>query len=1204
MVQTSSSLTVRTPDLRRQGEAARSFVLCLLGLTLLFPAVWPSVQAHPELSAQRIAGQSVVSELKGDQMHLYEVPLNADQFIEVMVEQIGVNLRITLLDPNGRTIVEADAHRGLRGLESLCALAANPGRYQVKVEAVRKLAAPGKYRLSIAAPRAATAEDEARVKAQSFFVEANSLRQKNDLAGWAQARKLYQQAAEQWEVIGDTPRQALALRMLSALSGRYAVNARLFSMGQQAVAEAELAVKLYRSLGDRSGEAHSLFTMGEAWRWAMHEPERARECYEQALSITREIGERLIEGLLWKSLAQLALEQNKTQQALDFALRSLEALQFTDEPNDIAHSFVQLRQICDDLKDPSQVVAALQKARQLYPGTNYLEPARNVLNGIENEARALKNLSLENFTLGKLQKAIEQSYEAMLIWRKLGNRVQEADAMLILADSYRETGDGRQALDLSEQAAELFRAAGDRIGEIKALLTSGNAFLLLKEYDAALNRYEQVITLNQKLGELSHEANAKCQMAATYRSLGDHSKSVEAYLSCLSLARAAKVLPLEALTLHNLGWTYLSKQDYVKAKEHHEQALQIYREYNDLVGQSNALRGLGQTYSALGHTSKAIELHRQAIELAQTARDLNKETMAYYGLARAYADANQLRLARESLEQALKSHENIRADLLNWEARASYLSTMYQRYEFYIDLLMRMHEQHSDRGHDVEAFEASEKSRARSLLELLSSARTDLRQNAPAELVAREARLQEQINETLMALRKAALPSEQVVELSRRLTNLRIEWRQARSELYKATPQLTALEEAKPLSLAEIQRHLDDETMLLEYSLGVERSHLWMVTRDSIRSFALPKSDFINQQARQAHQFLSDQQPQKAGESFTQWRARVNNSRDQLPSLIVQLSRSVLGPVETLLGQKRLVIVADGALQYVPFGALMIHSKPLIVNHEIIHLPSASTVALLRSKPNVHSSPSGKVVVLADPVLTEDDERLKRLPSLLAKQFASNKAPGELIRSARDTGWLDAQGELRRLPRTKTEAETIAQFAAGKSSKLYLGFDANRQFAISGALRHYRIVHFATHGLVNSRYPELSGLALSLFDREGRPQDGFLRLHDIYNLKLPVDLVVLSACQTALGEEISGEGLIGLTRGFMHAGAPRVVASLWNVDDRATAELMKRFYAGMLGPKQLPPAAALRAAQISMWREQRWNQPYQWAAFVLQGEWR
>jgi len=193
-------------------------------------------------------------------------------------------------------------------------------------------------------------------------------------------------------------------------------------------------------------------------------------------------------------------------------------------------------------------------------------------------------------------------------------------------------------------------------------------------------------------------------------------------------------------------------------------------------------------------------------------------------------------------------------------------------------------------------------------------------------------------------------------------------------------------------------------------------------------------------------------------------------------------------------------------------------------------------------------------------------------------------------------------GAFERLPGTRNEARLIAQLAGPGRSFQALDFDASRATALSAKLYDYRIVHFATHGILNSRHPELSGLLLSMVDRAGKPTDGFLQTHDIYDMKLRADLVVLSACETALGTEIAGEGLVGLTRGFMYAGAPRVVASLWRVPDGATSELMRRFYQNMLS-NGLPAAAALRRAEISLRREPRWSSPYYWAAFTLQGEW-
>jgi CHAT domain-containing protein len=213
------------------------------------------------------------------------------------------------------------------------------------------------------------------------------------------------------------------------------------------------------------------------------------------------------------------------------------------------------------------------------------------------------------------------------------------------------------------------------------------------------------------------------------------------------------------------------------------------------------------------------------------------------------------------------------------------------------------------------------------------------------------------------------------------------------------------------------------------------------------------------------------------------------------------------------------------------------------------------------------------------------------------------EAHGDLERAAGEAGVLDGQLKIRRLPFSRAEADAIVSFTPRGSSLTALDFDASRTAVTSTDLGQYRIVHFATHALVNSEHPELSGIVLSLVNRQGQKIDGFLKLNDIYNLNLPADLVVLSACQTALGKEIQGEGLIGLMRGFMYAGATRVVASLWKVDDEATAELMGRFYEKMLKRGQ-PGAAALRHAQVEISRQNRWRAPYFWAGFALHGEWK
>lgn len=320
----------------------------------------------------------------------------------------------------------------------------------------------------------------------------------------------------------------------------------------------------------------------------------------------------------------------------------------------------------------------------------------------------------------------------------------------------------------------------------------------------------------------------------------------------------------------------------------------------------------------------------------------------------------------------------------------------------------------------------------------------------------------------------------------------------------------------------------------------------------------------------------------------------------------------LLGPVAGQLGRKRLVIVPDGALHYVPFGALPDptalkvngeNSQPLVVEHEIVYLPSASTLAAQRRELAKRKPAAKTFAILADPVFTMDDDRFKEKSSQPAAR--PDESVAGLIQQRILKQVTQAKGGLRigRLRFTRQEAEQIlALVPAGEGMKA-LDFEASRATATSDQLSQYRYVHFATHGLADRERPELSTIVLSLFDEQGRPQDGFLRAHEVYNLNLPAEMVTLSACETGLGKLTKGEGLVSLTRGFMYAGAARVVVSLWSVNDRATAELMTKFYRRVLIEGERP-AAALRAAQIEMWRDKRWEAPYYWAAFTLQGEWR
>jgi CHAT domain-containing protein len=406
-----------------------------------------------------------------------------------------------------------------------------------------------------------------------------------------------------------------------------------------------------------------------------------------------------------------------------------------------------------------------------------------------------------------------------------------------------------------------------------------------------------------------------------------------------------------------------------------------------------------------------------------------------------------------------------------------------------------------------------------------------------------------------------------------KLVALEEELRNAESEIRRLTPRYRELNATPILGVRELQPRLDDDTVLLAFAVGDHHSALWVVTRARLELRALPPRETLDRLARATHE-------------------SVARSSEADSSSARALARTVLDPAGAL--KPRVLVIADGSLHYVPFAALPdARGGRLIDRHEVTVLPSVSTVRLLQQRTGRTASRS--VALLADPVFRADDERIAGA-SKGARTAATDRA---VTRAAERFGGLE---QLARLPLTRREATRIASLA-GTDAKVALDFDANLATARDGRLSGFRYVHFATHGFLNPWRPELSGLVLSLYDAQGRSRDGFLSALDAFNLDLSAEVVVLSGCRTALGKEVQGEGLVGLPQGFMYAGARRVVSSLWAVDDAATAALMARFYEGLLSPKPLRPAAALRAAQEWVRAQPHWRDPYYWAAFQLQGDW-
>lgn len=980
---------------------------------------------------------------------------------------------------------------------------------------------------------------------------------------------------------------------------------------RMAIREYTQAQRYWRLERDARREAETLKRLGDIHS-ILSNYQLAIDDYNKALQISRNLPDRHMEVDILNQISNAYLEIANVEKALPYCRQAQEISDRTGYRRGAAESLNHLGLINSISGDVLRAQENFNQALAIWPQVNYDE-------GL---AYTLLNLGYLHGNLGDMQLSLDFYNRALAVSQAVDDRQKQALTLTAMGGGYALQGEKQKAFNLHNQALTLFRAIGNRSGEAATLNGIGYLYDDLGIKSKALKSYTLALQLYQAIGNRNYAAITLGYIGRVHFALGEKEKALEFYNQKLSTSRAVQDRRMESYTLKDIGNVLNSTKDKDKALDYYQQALVLSREVMDRRGGAYIINSIGSLYDQRGSKPQAMEYYQQALPLMQAVADRRGEVITLFNLARAERDLGQMAAARAHIEKSLDLIEHLRTKVASPSLRISYLETVYQHYEFYVDLLMRLHRQEPSAGYEILALEANEHARARTLLENLIEARTDIRQGVDSELLAEEGRIRQQLNqkaEQQTRLLSGKFTPERANAIKKEVELLLAQYEEVESKVRDKSPRYAALTQPRQLKLSDIQKELDQETVLLEYSLGEERSYGWVVTAASIKSFELPGRSAIEAPARELYECLTTNNTRKKNESQAAHEARLKKSVADYPAVAARLSGILLDPVALQLERKRLVIVADGILQYIPFTALpepgqekvvLASRQPLIVNHEVILLPSLSTLAVFRKEARGRAQAKKTVAVIADPVFESDDPRVRSL-----KQKNSTSSPikpgqstggtllrQQLERAARGMDTDDGPVTFERLPFTLQEAQAILSIVPEAQTKRAIGFDASLKTALDPELRQYRVIHFATHGLLNSSYPELSGIVLSLIDKSGRPQDGFLRLNEIYNLELPADLVVLSACQTGLGKEARGEGLIGLTRGFMYAGVARVVASLWRINDRAAAELMRHFYEAMF-LQGLTPAASLRAAQIKMWQTGEWRFPHYWAAFVLEGEW-
>jgi CHAT domain-containing protein/tetratricopeptide (TPR) repeat protein len=948
---------------------------------------------------------------------------------------------------------------------------------------------------------------------------------------------------------------------------------------QDALAAYQRAADLWQSLGNGRMRAQALYSVAMLEYWVMYDWSRAGQ-------LAGEIGSS------YDALGEPALQANAA---------FLEGLAVIEQANELEGDEAQVRF--------RAALAQLDRARALYESMDNVYGVAHVAN----------NVGLTYFYMGDFQTARAYWEKSAPLFKSIGEWREELQVMQNLAVINVEEGYSGRAIEVLRGIIAGIPDGKDPEFRATVLENLGAAEREFGNVDEALRAYSAALEIRRRLDDRIGEGYSLRGLGSTYYAFGEFDLASQYLQEALANAREANDGRTQAIILTDLGSIEFLKQDYDSALERHRAALEIT---NSRPGRAYRLVLVAKDLSALGRTAEALASATEALSIAEGVDSQVTVADALQEMGVAYARNHDRSNAITSLNRALKIYdslgleagqaavldhlalaardggslddavrysaaaldhvESLRDRVAAPELRAVYSARRGDYYERHVELLMARQLLSVADDRDLRAaFATSERGRARMMVDLLSETSRRAAQDGDG---ARETELYEEL---------AALRYQRDRLLEQSNADGEESLRRVLNSMASVENELNLLEtDARshaagdvlappdPLTAAQVQQLLDRDSVLLQYALGDERSFVWVVTAESIRAIELADRDTIETSARRVYERLRTSPPVPATDLNRELRA---------------LSRLVVDPVIEVAAGRRLLLALDGALQYIPFAVLPLEvdgqSQPLAATREIVGIPSMSALAAQRARHRL-GLPSKALAVFADPVFEESDPRIARTDAV---QPAILPWTSLIVRSS-------AGATLDRLVASGYEAEAIAGLVPLEDRLIASGFAANRHNVLQQDLGQYRFLHFATHGLLDSRYPALSALALSQYDEGGRAQEGFLNVRDIYGLELNADVVVLSACETALGREIRGEGLLGLTQGFMYAGAKSLVVSLWKVSDRATAELMTRFYAHMFRDGQ-SPAEALRNAQVSIASERRWSHPYYWGAFVLIGDW-
>jgi CHAT domain-containing protein/tetratricopeptide (TPR) repeat protein len=812
------------------------------------------------------------------------------------------------------------------------------------------------------------------------------------------------------------------------------------------------------------------------------------------------------------------------------------------------------------------------------------------------------------------QGSIESFGKAIELAHEIRSKEHELKCLRQLSINYWEQKNFQEFFVLNKRGLAIARDIKHQIEEGRCLNNIGLFYYQIDNYSDALKYYEQALIIAWKINSLKEQNNCLTNIALIYIDVGDYERALEYSLKALKLDRKLNDWARISKDLNNIGIIFTKKgkisenrYDFQSALNYYNESLDIVTKIRDLNTEVKVLNNIGSIHYHLGENAKSLDYFKRALGKAEAVRDSEEMSIilnnigivyshmgnyeestryyqrvidlaskiegnrvlweAYFEIANAYRNQNQLPAALENYRRSISVIENIRSTINLEELKATYLGTdkRIDAYHNLIALFIRLYQERHLPQYAAEAFRYFERAKARAFLDSIEISKLDLSEGTSQQLLNKETDLMNDISQLHTRLLIPQLSSKQRDEINENLEEREDQLESLRREIREVSPVYANIRYPKTVTLQEAQATLiDDETVCFAYLVAKENSYGLAITHKNIKIFPLPERTEV----------------QKLVQGYLTAITDVTNQDFHLGHRLYDvLIRPGLSPKI-----KRLIIVPDDVLYFLPFETLLSREAGrewLIKDFTFDYVPSLSSLRELieRRKSNGHR-PQKDILALGD-------------PSFGVNEIEPEAGGGDLLQGSNNP----AATAFSRLKYSGLEIEKIAAlFKPAKRSILERDQASEENFK-NQDLADFRIIHFATHAFVDDQKPARSSIVLAL-DQDPR-EDGFLQMREIFNLKMQADLVVLSACQTGLGQLIRGEGIEGLSRAFFYSGASSVLLSLWAINDQASYQLLERFYLHLRSAH--PVMDSLRLAKLEMIDSKVLDHPYYWAGFIVSG---